>query len=208
MFSLGSIMSDLSKERPIFHSEADFQHALAWKIAKSNPDLSIRLEYNPWEDIDNKHVDLWILDTKREIALELKYRTRKIKYIQNREKFFLKNQSACDQGRYDFCKDIKKLESIKRENSNFTKYAIFLTNDPEYWESKSERETFDYDFKIHHGKDLSGNLKWHFNASKGTTKNREKEITLKGKYKLQWKDYSNIPNEKNGQFRYVIIKIE
>ena len=208
MFSLESIMSDLGKERIIFHSEADFQHALAWKIAKSNPSLSIRLEYNPWEYEDNKHVDLWILGDKQEIAIELKYRTEKIGYIQNGEKFFLKNQSACDQARYDFCKDILKLESIKRENSNFTKYAVFLTNDPKYWKNESDKETFDHDFKINQWKNLNGNLKWHSNASKGTIKGREKEITLKGKYKLEWNDYSNIPNEKNGQFRYVIIKIE
>ncbi len=37
----------LSAVRPIFHSEADFQHALAWTIQLQHPDATIRLEIRP-----------------------------------------------------------------------------------------------------------------------------------------------------------------
>jgi hypothetical protein len=31
--------------RPLFHSEADFQHALAWRLQEQHRQISIRLEY-------------------------------------------------------------------------------------------------------------------------------------------------------------------
>lgn len=38
-------MKSLSEKRPIFHSEADFQFALAWEIQKEYPKANVRLEY-------------------------------------------------------------------------------------------------------------------------------------------------------------------
>ncbi len=42
---LHKLMADLAAHRPIFHSEADFQHALAWQIHEAMPDCEIRLEW-------------------------------------------------------------------------------------------------------------------------------------------------------------------
>jgi len=42
--ALQKVIHLLSKERPLFHSEADFQHALAWAIHKNYPDVEVRLE--------------------------------------------------------------------------------------------------------------------------------------------------------------------
>lgn len=42
--NLNDIINDLSKKRPIFHSEKDFQFALSWKIHEIYKDLKIRLE--------------------------------------------------------------------------------------------------------------------------------------------------------------------
>ncbi|MBS3763395.1 MAG: hypothetical protein KGZ25_08855, partial [Planctomycetes bacterium] len=43
------VLGELATERRIFHSEADFQHALAWKIReeleKRDKEFRIRLEY-------------------------------------------------------------------------------------------------------------------------------------------------------------------
>jgi hypothetical protein len=37
-------IEELRQHRPVFHSEADFQHALAWTAHQSNPSLRVRLE--------------------------------------------------------------------------------------------------------------------------------------------------------------------
>jgi hypothetical protein len=44
MLDLESTLTALAFERRIFHSEADFQHALAWKLHERHPDAKIRLE--------------------------------------------------------------------------------------------------------------------------------------------------------------------
>ena len=42
-----SLMDQLARHRPIFHSEADFQHALAWQLQLENPAGRVRLETRP-----------------------------------------------------------------------------------------------------------------------------------------------------------------
>lgn len=37
----------LRQKRPIFHSEADFQFALAWEIQRLYTSTVVRLEYSP-----------------------------------------------------------------------------------------------------------------------------------------------------------------
>ena len=44
MIDITDVLDELSKNRPVFHSEADFQHALGWKIHEKYPDFNIRLE--------------------------------------------------------------------------------------------------------------------------------------------------------------------
>lgn len=55
------VFDDLLKERPVFHSEADFQHALAWSIHRVYPDAKIRLEYRP-PSFGRHYVDLWVVN--------------------------------------------------------------------------------------------------------------------------------------------------
>jgi len=40
-------MAALARVRPLFHSEADFQHAFAWQLHSADPDARIRLETRP-----------------------------------------------------------------------------------------------------------------------------------------------------------------
>lgn len=56
------ILAELSGERPVFHSEADFQLALAFKMQLMYPQLAIRLERT--EIIDNKSFASMCLPTK------------------------------------------------------------------------------------------------------------------------------------------------
>lgn len=42
-----SLLDELASTRPIFHSEADFQHALAMLIARQHPTARLRLETRP-----------------------------------------------------------------------------------------------------------------------------------------------------------------
>jgi hypothetical protein len=44
--NIGSLLEHLAAKRPLFHSEADFQFALAWQI-RSAYDVEVRLETHP-----------------------------------------------------------------------------------------------------------------------------------------------------------------
>lgn len=44
---LAAVMGDLAGLRPVFHSEADFQLALAWQVQHADPHATVRLETRP-----------------------------------------------------------------------------------------------------------------------------------------------------------------
>lgn len=69
-FDLEKCLSSLKTKRPVFHSEADFQFALAWEIKELYPDIEIRLEY-PINEL-NMYIDIMLLNQDKAIPIELK----------------------------------------------------------------------------------------------------------------------------------------
>ena len=66
-------MAALARVRPLFHSEADFQHAFAWQLRSAHPDARIRLETRPRPGV---RLDVMALIGGRRVAVELKYLLR------------------------------------------------------------------------------------------------------------------------------------
>ena len=155
------VITRLSDEREIFVSEADFQFALAWQIQKQYPEAEIRLEYCP-ADIDmSMHVDILVRLDGLNIPIELKYFKLGCDVTVNGERFVLKNQGAQDTARYDFIKDVSRIERLLIADPKFiTGYVIALTNDPTYWNEPKDSNTCDAAFRIHEGTIKSGNLSW------------------------------------------------
>ncbi len=211
MIHIEDIMKNLSEKRPVFHSEADFQHALAWEIHETHPDFGIRLEGRIDIEKESFYVDMVVLkDGKMRYFIELKYKTVVINpknkdeiYTIHGESFSLKNQGARDVARYDFCKDIRRLEKIVEKKPESRGYAIFLTNDHLYWKH-GRRNTNDEKFKIHKDAVLNGTLRWGPNTGIGTMKGRENEINLKNAYNIIWREYSDIEESK---FRYTFVEV-
>lgn len=52
-----ALLPGLAGERPVFHSEADFQQALAWAVHVAHPGLRVRLETRP---VRGTHLDLLV----------------------------------------------------------------------------------------------------------------------------------------------------
>lgn len=205
MLDINIVMTELGKQRAIFHSEADFQHALAWEIHKQVPSALIRLErpFRLSREIKIR-LDLLVIQDDRSIAIELKYKTRKPKekiLIQD-EQFDLANHGAQDLGRYSYIKDIDRLEKIIRHLENGEGYAILLTNESSYWRPPQSAETADAHFRLTDDKVVDGTLEW--NGEEKTLQGGVSKFEIKGKYKLQWQDYSTICSE---QFRYLVTKV-
>lgn len=202
------ILKGLANERPIYHSEADFQHALAWKIQKYCYDkglnANIRLEKPSYFDDKNNYIDLIVELDDVIIAIELKYKTKKLdNFIFNNESFNLKNHGAHNLNRYDFIKDIWRLENFLSQGypKRTIGYAIFLTNDSAYQKASRKAEVDDLDFRIHQRLLNAGELKWKFNENKRKRKN---SIYLLSDYDLDWANYSKVNNH---TFDYLLVEV-
>ena len=146
MFDMTHLMSELARVRPVFHSEADFQHSLALCFHDVIPECRVRLEFKPFPT-ERMYLDIWLPDIK--VAVELKYYTRKFNYEYEGETFTLSNQSAQPVSRYDYLKDIKRLERLSTQQVANAGYVILLTNDSTYWQKSSLKETVDEALRLH-----------------------------------------------------------
>jgi hypothetical protein len=206
MINTSSLMNTLASQRKAYHSEADFQHALAWELHKQFPNSSVRLERPLKANGKLLHLDCLIQLQDKAIAVELKYKTRKLVIDAEDDSITLADHGAQDIGRYDFIKDIERLESITTNLEGCDGIAILLTNDSAYWNPRS-RATVDEAFNLTEGATLNGSLAWGDGASAGTKKNRERDLQLAGTYKLNWNDFSLVDQEKYGQFRYLAVHV-
>jgi hypothetical protein len=205
--NITEILGELAEQRPVFHSEADFQHALAWELHRQMPDVDVRLELPRVHAGKVLHVDIWMTREDSILALELKYKTRKLSVEVRSETFNLLDQSAQDIGRYDFIKDIQRLEQLRLGAPSMVGYTVLLTNDSSYWAQPRDPYCVDAVFRIPEGRVISGTLRWDERASPGTMRGREEPLDISGAYTIQWKDYSQAWVTGYGQFRYTVVEV-
>lgn len=203
-------METLLKDRRVFHSEADFQFSLGWELKMLNNDLKIIMErpfqFNNKLDDDTKtktkiELDLLIKNGSKKYGIELKYVTKELVVKVNDELFDLKNHMATNLRRYDFYKDISRLESLKINKEIDKGYVIFLTNVPSYQKSTNgmaEKFNFADGCKISQGK-------YDWSGKRPTEKShRKEEIEIKQQYYCRWNEYSTIDNH---VFKYILLEI-
>lgn len=204
MFDIHNIMTQLAKKRPCFHSEADFQHALAWEIHLLHQ-YDIRLEVPDIIDNHPAHIDVVLLASKKaEIYLELKYKTSEPVCCEG-ETYVLKNHRAHDVGRHAFMKDVYRLEKLCGDSTVNKGVAVFLTNDRLYWNHDRQSPSLranDEAFRVHEGASLNGTLR--FKEERGWMNEDQKSpIVLSGQYACSWQPYSNPGSE----FKYLAIPV-
>jgi len=199
---INKLVQECFNERGIFHSEADFQHSLAWKIhEKFGKKFKIRLEFV----FGTKHVDIVLIDNSNinnKIGIELKYKTKDISEEINGEQYSLKPHGAQDLGRYDVIKDIERLEELIKEDKIKLGFVIFLTNDMSYLNKCKGNAC---KFSLEEGREITGEMDWGENTGIGTKKGREKTLKLKGRYKINWITSSKI--SKKTIFKYFISEV-
>lgn len=205
------IMRELSMNEGhnIFSSESDFQFSMAWAIKERYPDYDIRLE-KVFDKDPNKHFDIVVYTGDGIIPIELKYCTKSLPadFVGD---VFLRDHGAEDLRRYDFIKDVQRIESLRSYldgdlgTSFICGYAVFLTNSSPYWTGKRDySRCIDEAFRIHEEKKTFGGrtMMWSDAASKGTVKGRERPLHTK-QYDIVWRDYLDYP-----KFRYLSVRIQ
>jgi hypothetical protein len=206
---LAELLDRVGAERPIFHNEADFQHHLALTINLELPRLKVRLESRPFPG-ERLQLDLLLIDRRwgERVAVELKYPTRALTAMVDGEEFHLRDQGAPDLIRYDVVKDVHRLERLIREGRADRGLALVLTNDRTYWEEpKQSRGPADEAFRLHQGRELAGTLRWGPSAGPGTTRGREPDLNLAGRYELNWGSFSAVTGVGAGEFRVLPIPV-
>src|SRR5436309_5136106 len=158
--NLHEILRSLGQVRPVFHSEADFQHALAWRVQQLFPTAAIRLEYRAPLPGDPLHLDLYARDEGTRIAMELKYKTRALKTTVSDETFELRTHGANPLGRYDFIKDIERVERLVDGGVADLGFAALLTNDNQYWKPVVRPDAGDTAFRLPDGAALPLQFTW------------------------------------------------
>jgi len=185
--SVDQVLEHLAESRPVFHSEADFQHAFARAVWDLAPEIGCRLEVRQSETQRKSYLDLLCLQGSASTAIEFKYHTRRWsgELGEPPERFSLKSHAATDLARRNFVFDIARLETFCATPGR-TGLAIMLTNDPVLWTppSATSRRTRDHEFRVHEGRVLRGHLRW----AEGTYVPNER--LLGGRYELRWRDYA------------------
>ncbi|RYB89325.1 hypothetical protein EUA06_15150 [Nocardioides glacieisoli] len=201
-----TILAKLAMQRPVFHSEADFQFAFAWEAKRLHPDLSVRLETHPEPAV---RLDLELFDETGTIgvAVELKYMTRSWSGSQGAEKYVLKNHGASDLRGYDVVKDIGRVERFVAARPGWSGIVIALTNEGGYWRRPSHGRPTNADaFRLYEGCVLDGERSWGPNTG-GTARGREAPLNLRNPYVLKWADYSRLDASPAGTFRSLVVPI-
>jgi hypothetical protein len=199
-----ALLAQLAEKRPIFHSEADFQHAFAWQIHTDHPTAGVRLECVL---MTGRALDVLIRLEDKRVGIELKYLARRFSADHDGEPFALRNQAAQDIRRYDVIKDIVRIEDLIAEGLVATGYVVVLTNDPSYWTPPRTTTTCDAAFRLNDGRVLTGELRWGPTTGAGTMRGREAAFPLRGKYPLAWREYAHVNDSPGGRFRYLLVAV-
>ncbi len=196
-------MGQLSGRRKLFHSEADFQHELAWQIKVNHPNLGIRVERPFAISRGRGAIDILVLDQDRSTAIELKYVRSPLKIEVAGETYDLKRHIVTKSA-YDCCKDLQRLESFVRAGGACQGFLVVLTNHKPFW-TKGSKGIPEH-FALWEGNVLTGHLDWTKDTKTFMKHNRKTPIELSGTYNTAWSDYSSF-DTKNGQFRYCVIRV-
>lgn len=198
---LHSILGRLAVRRALFHSEADFQHELAWEIRTAVPDAEVRLE-RPFDVPERVNVDIVVRTPRASAAIELKYWPRGWSGTYGVEVFNLKNRGAQDLGRYDYWKDVHRVERLVLGGTVAWGAAVALTNDSAFW-SVPGAGTMAEPFALNPGTRVPGTRAWPRRS--GTTLSREAPITISRPHEVTWRTFAANPSGRDLRYLALVV---
>lgn len=222
-------------DRVIFN-ERDLQLYLSDKLKSSGHYDDIHLEYHLPKGVNSKFdegyadweterpsIDIVLEIGRRFIAIELKnklksFSTNLSRFGESTDVQILKNQSAQNIGRYQFWKDVKRIELLKQSYKNVLGgIALFLTNDTNYMRTSTEADyaAFSMVSDISSG-GIANPLDWKFPFKKdkngkdlmdksGNPIRKSPAIVLDEMYSPSWTEVFVIDNE-NFHCCHVIVQ--
>ncbi|GHF00691.1 hypothetical protein GCM10014715_66090 [Streptomyces spiralis] len=198
--ALEEVLACLSARRPVFHSEADLQHSFALAVGEVAQEVRCRLEVPVRGSDASEYLDLLCLGPAGRTAVEFKYVTRQWAGTAGTppEEYALRGHNAPDVARREFLRDVGRLERFC-DRADQNGLAVLITNEASLWRPRQRRTpTRDEEFRIHHGRELSGTLLWAGGTFPANTR------VLRGAYTLAWRPYTLLDGP-GGEFRCLAV---
>ena len=195
---LKKIIENLSIKRPLFHSEADFQHELALLLGRERGQVDLRLERPYLENVLKFFLDILVNTENEKIGIELKYVTNSFPQEDNGEMFNLKTHGNYGGSRFNFLKDVYRLDQLKERKEIFKGFAIILTNVKDFYSGKNYDNRFKHLYLYEGRKIKKGDV---IKFVENTTPKKFQPFKLENVngYHLQWKPYG-----KYTDFKYLM----
>lgn len=199
----------------LLFNERDFQmHLATWLRNSANAYDDVDVEYYvPWQELDDYvwqselRLDIVVKKDDEYCPVELKYKTKKVECEISRfdellhdKVVVMKNQGAQDLGMYDFWKDVRRIELVrKRFKSVKSGLAVFVTNDPLYTK-ESKQNSNNYLLNMTEGKHSP--IK-HWRNPESTCAKTHPNFEVEQEYNLKW-NKRKIDGE---EFHYCVVTI-
>lgn len=199
--------------------EAQLQFDLAWKLKKfyeETDTVNVFLEYavkdGKQKAEDEKknsrysYYDIVIKEGDEFIPIELKSKTKSVK---DRDEY--SNQSAQDLARYDFWRDVERIENFStwsKQPANIG-YAVMVTNDGAYVKNSGENAMYK-NFAMNRNRAVkAGVLDWIWKTGKRTEtvgNNRVDGLTISNDYELNWEE--EVPAKNDVKFNVLVLEVK
>lgn len=208
------ILSQVGTSRPVFHSEADFQHELALRMSLCG--FRVRLEVPFSIQVNGVMVaaqlDMLVFGPEqRRTAIELKYVTAKKAVEHAGETFTLKQNWGTNLSRFDCWADFQRVGGLVAAQHADKGFAIFLTNVADAWNvDVGETVNLGRQFSVHQDRNVTANtmLDWVGNPPTDTVGRKRmppySPVTVPQQTSCCWRDFSDLQGS-NGRFRFLLL---
>ena len=192
------VFAFLESNEELLFNERDFQmHLATWLRNSANCYDDVDVEYYvPRQELENYvwdselRLDIVVKKDDEYCPVELKYKTKKVERKISRfdedltdDVVVMKNQGAQDLGMYDFWKDVRRVELVRRRFARVKGgLSVFVTNDPLY--TKANKSTSNnYLFGMSEG--AHGTAK-HWRNPESTCAKTHRNFEVEKEYNIEW----------------------
>lgn len=188
----------LESNNELLFNERDFQmHLAAWLRNSPNAYDDVDVEYYvPKDELEGYvwdselRLDIVVKKNDEFCPVELKYKTKKVeRRIARFDEMLddsivvMKNQGAQDLGMYDFWKDVRRVELVRRRFDRVKGgLAIFVTNDVAYTKA-SKPASNNYLLNMNEG--VHSRIK-HWQNPESTCARTHPNFEVEGEYGIEW----------------------
>lgn len=197
-----SWMDELARQRPLFHSERDFQLALALVLADDVAQLRLEKALSVSEPVGGRSrlcIDVLGKLNGHRIALELKYPKKRLRADVGGEVFDLPASGAPDLDTAGIWRDVQRIERLILDETVDAGASITLTNYPFWSERNTTARSQAYEFRLWEGRNVDpGVLQWRLKGGRVGER-----LTFMSGYHCGWRDFGIYADF---GFRYLLLQ--